>query len=86
MCWFAATTRERKRFGGDLGIGYPLYGIVGAAICLRNRANDSNAEGHLFKIVYECNGLVDEINYTHPMKEDVKRKNFSPPLGEMRVE
>jgi len=25
-------------------------------------------------------------HYTRPMKEDVKRKNFSPPLGEMRVE
>src|ERR1022692_924106 len=23
--------------------------------------------------------------YTHPMKEDVKKKDFSPPLGEMRV-
>jgi len=24
-------------------------------------------------------------NYTHPMKEDVKKKRFSPPLGKMRV-
>jgi hypothetical protein len=23
--------------------------------------------------------------YTHPVKEDVKKKIFSPPLGEMRV-
>ena len=22
-------------------------------------------------------------DYTHPMKEDVKKKDFSPPLGEM---
>jgi hypothetical protein len=25
------------------------------------------------------------LDYTYPMKEDVKRKSFSPPLGEMRV-
>jgi hypothetical protein len=24
-------------------------------------------------------------DFTHPMKEDVKKKDFSPPLGEMRV-
>jgi len=24
-------------------------------------------------------------HYTHPMKEDVKKKRFSPPLGKMRV-
>jgi len=24
-------------------------------------------------------------HYTHPMKEDVKEKSFSPPLGKMRV-
>jgi hypothetical protein len=24
-------------------------------------------------------------HYTHPMKEDVKGKSFSPPLWEMRV-
>ncbi|MGA8490998.1 MAG: hypothetical protein WB711_11275 [Terriglobales bacterium] len=26
-----------------------------------------------------------KILYTHPMKEDVKKKDLSPPLGEMRV-
>jgi hypothetical protein len=25
------------------------------------------------------------INYTHPMKKDVKKKSFSPPLEKMRV-
>jgi hypothetical protein len=25
------------------------------------------------------------INYTHPMKKDVKKKSISPPLWEMRV-
>jgi hypothetical protein len=28
--------------------------------------------------------LLIEGHYTHPMKEDVKRKSFSPPLWEMR--
>jgi len=30
---------------------------------------------------------VDEknVDFTHPMKGDVKRKSFSPPLREMRV-
>jgi hypothetical protein len=29
--------------------------------------------------------LLINLGYTHPMKEDVKKKDFSPPLGEMRV-
>jgi hypothetical protein len=29
--------------------------------------------------------LTSHRHYTHPMKEDVKKKDFSPPLGEMRV-
>jgi len=29
--------------------------------------------------------LLKHRDYAHPMKEDVKEKNFSPPLREMRV-
>jgi hypothetical protein len=29
--------------------------------------------------------LAINRHYAHPMKEDVKKKDFSPPLGEMRV-
>jgi hypothetical protein len=29
--------------------------------------------------------LDENSHYTHPMKEDVKKKYFSPPLGGMRV-
>ena len=29
--------------------------------------------------------LVKHRHYAHPIKEDVKKKDFSPPLGEMRV-
>ena len=29
--------------------------------------------------------LVKHPDYTHPMKEDVKKKRFSPPLRKMRV-
>jgi hypothetical protein len=29
--------------------------------------------------------LTKNLHYTHPMKEDVKKKDFSPPLGKMRV-
>ena len=29
--------------------------------------------------------IVTYCTNTHPMKEDVKKKIFSPPLGEMRV-
>ena len=30
-------------------------------------------------------GLLTKNRITHPIKEDVKKKDFSPPLGEMRV-
>jgi hypothetical protein len=29
--------------------------------------------------------VAKSLDYTHPMKEDVKKKDFSLPLGEMRV-
>jgi hypothetical protein len=29
--------------------------------------------------------LLKYRDITHPIKEDVKKKDFSPPLGEMRV-
>jgi hypothetical protein len=29
--------------------------------------------------------LAKNPDYAHPMKEDVKEKSFSPPLGKMRV-
>jgi hypothetical protein len=29
--------------------------------------------------------LAKNLYYAHPIKEDVKKKDFSPPLGEMRV-
>jgi hypothetical protein len=29
--------------------------------------------------------LTQSGDFTHPMKEDVKEKSFSPPLGKMRV-
>jgi hypothetical protein len=29
--------------------------------------------------------MAKHLYYAHPMKEDVKKKDFSPPLGEMRV-
>jgi hypothetical protein len=29
--------------------------------------------------------VVEISHYTHPMKEDVKKKDLSPPLGETRV-
>ena len=29
--------------------------------------------------------LDSTLDITHPMKEDVKKKRFSPPLGKMRV-
>jgi hypothetical protein len=28
--------------------------------------------------------LAKNLDYTHPIKEDVRKKDFSPPLGEMR--
>ena len=37
------------------------------------------------KIYLTRTGLLMEGHYAHPMKEDVKKKDFSPPLGEMRV-
>ena len=33
----------------------------------------------------EAGLMAKNPGYTHPMKEDVKKKDFSPPLGEMRV-
>jgi carboxymethylenebutenolidase len=45
-----------------------------------------DATNQLTNRVIGDSALVDELrHYTHPMKEDVKKKDFSPPLGEMRV-